>query len=147
MHNVTTVTPVVSVLLLLKGCLDGLNLVFQLGRFQFLCVFPRHFYVSEQPRTDVIHSVSARTWFSHSSHPSPSTPRPSGTCTCIRRGPLNLERSVECTSVRFRSFLYPRISWLRPCRSRSSSSRSQSGNRCLAAGACGASGYSPFTTF
>ena len=34
--------PVVSVLLLLKRFLDSLNLVFQLGRFQFLCVFPRH---------------------------------------------------------------------------------------------------------
>ena len=43
LQNVTTVPPVVSVLLLLKRCLDGLNLVFQVGRFQFLCVFPRHF--------------------------------------------------------------------------------------------------------
>ena len=34
---------VVSVLLFLKRFLDGLNLVFQVGRFQFLCVFPRHF--------------------------------------------------------------------------------------------------------
>ena len=32
------VPPVVSVLLLLKRFLDGLNLVFQLGRFQFLCL-------------------------------------------------------------------------------------------------------------
>ena len=36
------VPPVVHVLLLLKRFLDGLHLVFQLGRFQFLCGFPRH---------------------------------------------------------------------------------------------------------
>ena len=34
--------PVVSVFLLLKRFLDGLQLVFQLCRFLFLCGFPRH---------------------------------------------------------------------------------------------------------
>ena len=34
--------PVVSMLLLLKRFLDGLHLVFQLSRLQFLCGFPRH---------------------------------------------------------------------------------------------------------
>ena len=43
-----------------------------------------------------LESVSARTWFSLSSHPSPSTPRPSWTCARTRRGSLNLERAVEC---------------------------------------------------
>ena len=53
---------------------------------------------------DSLDSVSAQTWFSHSSYPSPSTPRPSWTCTCTRRGPLNVERAVECSSLRFRAF-------------------------------------------
>ena len=53
---------------------------------------------------DSLDSVSAQTWFSHSSFPSPSTPRPSWTCTCTRRGPLNVERAVECSSLRFRAF-------------------------------------------
>ena len=54
---------------------------------------------------DSLDSVSALTWLSHSSYPSPSTPRPSWTCTCTRRGPLNLERAVECSSLRFCAFL------------------------------------------
>ena len=56
-------------------------------------------------RRDSLDSVSALTWFSHSSFPSSSTPRPSWTCTCTRRGPLNLERVVECSSLSFRAFL------------------------------------------
>ena len=78
--------------------------------------------------------------FPHSSHPSPSTPRPSWTCACTRRGLLNLERAVECSSLRFRAFLHPRISCLQSCWSRSSSSHSHCGNHCLAAGASGACG-------
>ena len=56
-------------------------------------------------RRDSLDSVSALTWFSHSSYPSPSTRRPSWACTCTRRGPLNLERADECSSLRFRAFL------------------------------------------
>ena len=56
-------------------------------------------------RRDSLDSVSALTWFSHSSYLSPTTPRPSWTCTCTCRGPLNLERAVECSSLRFRAFL------------------------------------------
>ena len=56
-------------------------------------------------RFDSPASVSARTWFSLSSHPSPSTPRPSWTCACTRRGHLNLGRAVECSRLRFRASL------------------------------------------
>ena len=44
-------------------------------------------------------SVSAQTWFSLSSQPSPSSPRTSQTCACTRRGPLNLERAVRVSDV------------------------------------------------
>ena len=74
-------------LLFFMRILDSLYLVFSI----------RQLSVSEKPRTDVIHSgsVSALAWFSHSSYPSPSTPRLSWTCTCTRRGPLNLEVCIE----------------------------------------------------
>ena len=96
----------VAFVLLLKRFLDNMHLVFQLGSFLFLCGFPRHLLYL----CDLASIVSARTWFSLSSHPSPSTPRPSWTCACTRRGPLNLERAVECSSLRFRAVLHPRIS-------------------------------------
>ena len=125
---------VVSVLVLLERFLDGFNSATFCSSVAFLSIFC---IGVTSHRRDSIDSVSALTWFSHSSYPSPSTPRPSWTCTCTRRGPLNLERAVECSSFSFLAFLLLRISCLRPCESRSSSSRPRCEHHCLAAGASG----------
>ena len=78
-------------------------------------------------RRDSLDSDSALRWFSHSLYPLPSTPRPSWSCTCTRRGRVSvfvLLCSLGC-------------SCLRSCKSRSSSSRPRSEHHCLAAGASG----------
>ena len=59
------------------------------------------------------------------------------TCTCTRRGPLNLERSVSVPVSNFVLFCSLGFLACGPCKFRSSSSRSHCGNRCLAASASG----------
>ena len=117
--------PVVSVLLLLKRFLDGLHLASR------QISVPLWIHSNPSLRGRGFHSLRIRR---------PSTPRPSWTCACTRRGPLNLDRAVQCSSLRFRASLSPRISCSRSCKSRPSSSRSHCENRCLAACASGASG-------
>ena len=130
--------PVVSVLLLSSDFLTVCALCFNSAAFCSSMAFLTIFCIGvTSHRRDSLDAVSALTWFSHSSYPSPSNSRPSWTCTCTRRGPLNLERVVECSSLGFRALLKPRISCLRSCKSRSSSSRPRCEHHCLAAGASG----------
>ena len=109
--------------------LNGMHLVFHLHSLLFNCGTSVE---SMQLRTALIHSnpsVHGRGFHSLRIHRRGHLVYRGRVLVCTRRGLLKLERAVQCSTLRFRASLQPRIS---------SSSRSHCGTRSLAAGASGA---------